>query len=158
LCWEGREKKEIGIKRQGDLDARVLKKPTKPNIISSQQKASERVGNGKRLRWGRRHGTARPSIHTWRSSCSEADEIDEFSLPGRPVSSAVRGGCRVKLSPVATPCRCRCHCVLYYFSALPVPLLALVRWLHPIQISSGRSRPTTHECLVAPVFVCIWRG
>jgi len=48
LCvGRAREKEEIGIKRQGDLDAQVLKKPTKPKI-SSQEKASRRGGESRK--------------------------------------------------------------------------------------------------------------
>jgi hypothetical protein len=48
---EGREKagREIRIKRQGDLDAQVLKKPTKPKIFSSQEKQEIEQETGKKV-------------------------------------------------------------------------------------------------------------
>jgi hypothetical protein len=64
LCvGRAREKEEIGIKRQGDLDAQVLKKPTKPKISSQGKKKASKRGEQKTGKgWGRRMA-AKASIH-----------------------------------------------------------------------------------------------
>jgi hypothetical protein len=73
LSWEGREKKENKMKSHGDLDARVLKKPTKPKISSGKQASRKRKKGGI---WRKKH------THTWDQWGGREGESASRSIDG----------------------------------------------------------------------------
>jgi hypothetical protein len=103
--------REIRIKRQGDLDAQVLKKPTKPKIFSSQEKQEIEQETGKK-RWGRSMAERK---HTWDDGTGARSGLD-------------LGSARWWLPRQAFASPCRCY--YFYFSAIAATRLLGAQ--HPI--------------------------